>query len=170
VPEAKIPPTERITTSFKQLAIASSDLDLAAKELGKTISSLEAAVRRVGLELSAWHLVAGHDDPHGAYWTRDIGWTQLNGLWSIALRQTSGHNIAEQHDETIWPFEKAPRWMCVEASGKLPDLFETLVKRTRETTEKLKNRKKEADELAAAIDQILPETVDAAWTARKGKK
>jgi hypothetical protein len=170
VPETKIPPAERITTSFKQLAVASSDLNLATKDLAKTISNLEAAVRRVGLELSAWHLIAGHDDPGGAYWTRDIGWAEVDGVWAIAIRQTSGHNIADEYDETIWAFEKAPRWMCVEAAGKLPDLFETLVKRTNETTEKLKKRKKEAEELAAAIDQILPETIQAVANARKGKK
>ena len=60
--------------------------------------------------------------------------------------------------------------MAVESAGKLPDLFETLVKRTIETTEKLKARKKEADELAAALDGIVQETVDHVVTLKKGKK
>lgn len=168
--EAKIPPTQRITTSFRQLAVASSNLDLAAKDLSKTISNFETAVRRIGLQLSAWHMIAGHSEPGAEYWTRDVGWAQVNGQWCIAIRQTSGHDAVDQHSETIWAFDNAPKWICVEAAGKLPDLFETLVKRTQETIEKLKTRKRQADELAAAIEEILPETAEAVANARKGKK
>ncbi len=75
--ETKIPPTERITASYKQLAVASSDLDNAAKDLGNSLSNVEAALRRIGVQISAWHQIAGHEEPNGAYWSRDIGWAKV---------------------------------------------------------------------------------------------
>ena len=62
------------------------------------------------------------------------------------------------------------RWMAIEAVGKLPDLFETLTKRSRETVTKLQARKKEADALSEAIEAILPETTEQVNALKKGKK
>ncbi|MBL8295232.1 MAG: hypothetical protein JNN08_25530 [Bryobacterales bacterium] len=168
--ENKTSPSERISSAFKQLAHASSNLDFAAKELTKTISHLEAAARRIGVQVSAWHRIAGHDEGHGSYWSRDVGWAKVGNSWCIAIRKTWGHHEAEDHDEEIWAFADAPRWMAVESAGKLPDLFETLVNRTVETTEKLKARKAEADELSVAIEAVLPEITEQLMLHKKGKK
>ncbi len=168
--ENKIPPTERIATSFKQLAVASSDLDVVAKDLGISISNLESSVRRIGVQISAWRQVAGRQDDDGSYWSRDIGWAKINDFWCIAIRKTNGHHEHDYHNEEIWAFSDAPRSMAIESSGKLPDFFETLVKRTLETTDKLKARKQEADELAGAIEAVLPDTVEQVRALKKGKK
>lgn len=166
----KIPPTERVTASFKQLAVASSDLDNAAKDLGTSISNIEASLRRIGLQVSAWHQVAGHEADSGEYWSRDIGWTKLKNSWGIAVRKANGFEPTEDHNEEIWPFADAPRWMAIEAASKLPDLFETLVQRTNEMTEKLRRRKTQTDELAAALDGIVEETVAQIAPQKKVKK
>ena len=60
--------------------------------------------------------------------------------------------------------------MCIESAGKLPDLFDELLKRTRETTEKLKARTAQTKELAAALSAALPETVPAKKASGKGAK
>ena len=103
VAENKIPPTERIATSFKQLAVASSDLDVVAKDLGISISNLESSVRRIGVQISAWRQVAGRQDDDGSYWSRDIGWAKINDFWCIAIRKTNGHHEHDYHNEEIWP-------------------------------------------------------------------
>jgi hypothetical protein len=167
--ERKIPPTERITASFKELALVSPDVESAAADLAKSISNLESYLRRIGIQVSAWHEIAGNNDGFGPYWSRDIGWSNINNMWSIAVRKTSGHNAFDAYEEEVWTFDNAPRWMAMEAVSKLPDLFETLIKRSKETTEKLIARKKDADELAAAIEAILPE-IDEQRKLKKGKK
>jgi hypothetical protein len=170
VAETKVPPAERAVTAFRQLAVASSDSDTAAKDLGASLSTVESLLRRIGVRVSAWHQIAGHEDPNGPYWTRDLGWAKIKDSWCIAIRKTWGHEHADQHEEEIWPFSEAPRWMAIEGASKLPDLFETLVKRTQESTEKLKARKREADEVALALENVVQETVEQVATAKKGKK
>ena len=78
--------------------------------------------------------------------------------------------MADEHHEEIRAFNDAPRWMAIESAGKLPDLFETLVKRTVEAARKLKDRKREADELAAAIEAALPEVVEQVTPKKSQKK
>jgi cytochrome c-type biogenesis protein CcmE len=56
--------------------------------------------------------------------------------------------------------------MCVESVGKLPDLFDELIKRTVETTAKIKARTVEAEELAAAVREMYAELA----VAKKGRK
>lgn len=168
--EEKILSSERIAASFKELALVSPLVEAAAADLAESISKLESYLRRIHIQVSAWHKIAGHDDEWGYYWTRDIGWTRIKNTWRIAIRKTEGSHQQDEHEEEIWPFSDAPKWMCVEAVGQLPDLFEALIKRTKETTEKLKARKKDADDLAAAIGAILPETTRQVNALKKESK
>jgi len=48
-------------------------------------------------------------------------------------------------------FGEAPRWMQIESVGKIPDLFDELIKRTESTIRMLKAKAIEAKNLAAAI-------------------
>jgi len=157
MPENKTPPAERITASFKQLAVSSHDLTSAADDLGRAISTLDAALKTLNLGVSAWHQIARNEEPHGSYWTRDIGYTKVSGKWGIALRKTSGYYPTAEHHEEVWLFSDAPRWMCIESVGKIPELFEELIKRTEETTKKIRAKTTEAGDLAAAISAAASE-------------
>ncbi len=169
--EKIIPPSERIAASFKELALVSPEVDSAAADLAKSISTLESYLRRLGIKVSAWHRIAGDNtDEEGYYWSRDVGWSSIRNIWSIAIRKTSGNVLSDEHHEEIWTFADAPRWMAIEAVSKLPDLFETLIERTKETTEKLKARKKDADRLAAAIEAVFPQTNEQLAALKKGTK
>jgi hypothetical protein len=168
--EAKVPPTERIVSYFKELAVETSECNSAAIELSDAILPLETALRKIKLPVSAWHRIAGDEDDNGNYWTRDIGYTKIGDEWGIALRRTWGNLNVDHHREETWPFKDAPRWMCIESAGKLPDLFEELVKRTKETTAKLKARTTQARELAAAIAAVLPEAIPSPTGKQKGAK
>jgi hypothetical protein len=158
VPQEKIPPKERIASSFKQLAAVSNELNQSADQLAKAVASLEFRLQRIGVGVPAWHCIAGHDEGED-YWTRDVGYTQIGNEWKIAIRKTSGHHQAESHSEQVWAFGNAPKWMAVEAVSKLPDLFDELVSRTIDTTKKLKARTNDAIELGSAIDQLFAKPV-----------
>jgi hypothetical protein len=167
----KLPPSERITASFRELALVSPEVDSAAEDLANSISTLESYLRRIGIKVSAWHRIAGEDaDQEGYYWSRDIGWSSVRDTWRIAIRKTNGNEHYDEHNEEIWGFADAPRWMAVEAVSKLPDLFETLIQRTKEMTKKLKARAKETNELAAAIAAVFPEADQQIAALKKGKK
>jgi hypothetical protein len=75
----------------------------------------------------------------------------------------------DQHSEQVWPFNDAPRWMCVESVGKLPDLFDRLISQSVDTTEKIKATTIEAEELAAGVRTIRKEA-EQAEAAKKGRK
>jgi hypothetical protein len=152
--EKTVPARDRIATSFKQLATVSADLNSAANELNKTIAHLEQALSTLNLGVSAWHQVAGDEDEAGSYWSRDIGYARVRNRWCIAIRRTWGDYNHDDHNDEEWPFAEAPRWMAIESVGKLPELFEDLIKRTEEATQKIKAKTGEARELAAIVRVI----------------
>lgn len=154
MPEEKVLPKDRIASSFKQLSAVSTDLNNAAQELGKSISSLESALRSLNLGISAWQMVAGHEDDDGSYWSRDIGHTMVGDSWRIALRKANGHYPSDHHCEEVWAFNDAPRWMCIESVGKLPDLFEKLIKQAAATTEQIRAKTAETEAFAAAVREV----------------
>jgi len=171
VAEPKIPPSERIVSSLKQLAAETNDFDRAFAELLETIAPVESALSTLNLRVSAWHQVAGHEDRDGSYWSRSIGWAKADGQrWGIAIRRAWGHEFADQHNEETWPFKDAPSWMCIESAGKLPDLVDELIKRTKENAEKVKARAAQNRDLAAAITAALPEIIPKPVANAKGAK
>lgn len=151
----KIPPPERLATSFKQLTLSSTSLNSAVGGLCDNISPLDKALNGLNLGVSAWYKIAGHEDQDGSYWSRDIGYTKVGHTWGIALRRTSGHYHAGMYDEDVWLFRDAPRWMQIESVGKIPDLFDELIKRTEDTIGKIKAKTVEAFDLAKAINDTL---------------
>ncbi len=162
--QPKVPPSERINKSYKQLAIISPELHSAAKELTKTIDELNAALEPLYLKVPAWQTIAHGEDENGNYWNRAIGYTWVEDSWTIALKTDSGNEHADYHNEEVWAFSQAPRWLVIESIAKLPDLFETIIERVKETTTRLKARTEQAKELVAAIKAAAAE-IEAAKTA-----
>lgn len=154
----EIPPTERIAESYQQLSVASAELNAAADELAEMVASLESALLPLNLGVSAWHQLAGNENyDDGSYWGRSIGYAKIQNRWSIAIRRTWGNNKFDDHGDETWRFADAPRWMCIESAGKLPNLFDDLIKRTRESTQKLKSRTEATAGLVAAVAALAPE-------------
>jgi hypothetical protein len=155
-PMAHVPPKERIASSFKQLSVVSADLNSAADEFTSTISKLDEALKSLRLGVSAWHKIAGNEDEEsGGFWTRDIGYARVRGKWGIAIRKTWGNNYHDEYQEEEWLFGEAPHWMRIESIAQLPDLFDNLIKRTEETTTKIKAKTSETNELAAVINEVV---------------
>jgi hypothetical protein len=122
-------PAERIVQSFKQLTVSSVNLNSAADELCVNIAPLNAALRTINLGVSAWHKITGTEDENGWFWRRDIGYAQVGRTWGIALRRIEGNHGEGEHEEQIWLFHDAPKWMQIESVGRIPDLFDELIAR-----------------------------------------
>ncbi|SRR5260221_8451211 len=153
-----VPPSERITSAVKQLAVSSAGVKSAADELCANIAPFEAALAKFDLGVSAWHQIAGHQDSDdGVWWSRDIGYVNIGRRWCIALRKANGVRYADVYEEEVWSFSEAPRWMQIEAVAKIPDLFEVLLKRTEETIKNLKAKSVQAIELTDALNAALAE-------------
>jgi hypothetical protein len=161
-----VPPSERITSAVKQLAIFSADVKSAADELCENIAPLDAALAQFDLGVSAWYEIAGNQREDGSCWSREIGYAKVGKKWGICLKKAEGHVAAEYGNEEVWLFKDAPRWMQIESVTKIPDLFETLIKRADDTVKKLKAKSRQAEELADALNTALKEIGQAAETRR----
>lgn len=157
----KVSSAEAVKTTYPQLAAETKQLKATITELGKSISGVESSLRRIGLEVSAWHKIAGGENEHnGIRWSRDIGYTQWGRHWHIMLRQWSLDPNGDE-DSELHEFAEAPPWMIIEAAGKIPDLLEELINRTQETRKQLVKRKAEVDELAAVLANLAVEAMQA---------
>jgi hypothetical protein len=148
---------ERVQTAYRQLSVLATDLNSASIELSKTITELEAVLKKLNLGVAAWVQISGNSDENGNYWNRNIGYARIGDQWGIALRTASGNNNSEYEEAEEWLFDNAPRWMRVEAVGKIPDLLEKLIQQTNDTTERIKKRGAEAKEITAAIKAAAAE-------------
>ena len=153
---------ERVETSYKRLSLAAASLNIASDELGQVIGVLDKALKKLNLGLSAWVELSGSescpDDPY-RWWGRYIGYGKVGDKWGVALRTLEGDHRDPDHDsEEAWLFNDAPRWMRVEAIGKIPELLERLVQQTEQTTKTIKKKTEQAHELAQAIYNLSEES------------
>ena len=148
--------SERVSASYRQLSLAASHLNLVSDELGKSISVLDSALRKLNLGISSWSRLDRWEDAFGNYSSRYLGYAKVNNRWGIALRTVAGNNN-QPEDATVeeWLFNDAPRALRIEAVEKLPDLFENLIKEADTTIRKVKAQTSSARNLASALTDAL---------------
>ena len=157
-PAPQISPAEKVQATYKQLSQAATNLNIASDELGKAISLLDAALKKLNLGVSAWVELASNMDQYGCWWDRSLGYAKVGDKWGIALRKKEGEAANPENDtEEKWLFNDGPRWMRVEASKRIPELLEALLKETHSTTKVLNERIALASELAAAVEKVASE-------------
>jgi len=144
--------SERVSSSYRQLSLAASHLNLVSDELGKSIAVLDAALKKLNLGISTWSRLDRWEDAFGNYSSRYLGYAKVNNRWGIALRTVAGNNN-QPEDATVeeWLFNDAPRALRIEAVEKLPDLFENLIKEADVAIKKVKAQTISARQLAAAL-------------------
>lgn len=153
----KASPLEAVRTSYPHLAGESKQLKQAVRDLGNSVLGVELSLRRIGLDVSAWHQIAGGDDPDSGYvWGREIGYTRLGDFWHIAIREWS-QEVGQEGQQATYKFADAPPWMCLEAAAKIPGLLETLIERTQDMRRKISARVAEVDELAKVLKTLAEE-------------
>ena len=147
---------QRISNSYKQLSQAATELNSVSDELGKFVTALDSALRRLNLGIATWLRLESREDGSGNYTKRDLGYAKVGNKWGIALRTMSGnHNDVEDSNVEEWLFNDAPRALRIESVEKLPDLFESLVKEADAATKQIRTKTQRAQALASAlVDQV----------------
>jgi hypothetical protein len=167
-PPPEVRPTSRVQASYKELAQAAINLNVASDELGNAIAVLDASLKKLNLGVAAWvTLSSGDGSSRGQdwWWSRDFGYAKVRDKWGIALRTSSGDgNYIDEDSEELWLFNDAPRWMRIEAVGKIPDLLDALLKQAQDTAKGIEKKTAQALELASAISTIAEETQPEART------
>jgi hypothetical protein len=144
----------RISSSYKQLTQAATELNAVSDELGKFVTALDSALRRLNLGIATWLRLESREDGSGNYTKRDLGYAKIGNKWGIALRTMSGnHNDVEDSNVEEWLFNDAPRALRIESVEKLPDLFENLVKEADAATKQIRTKTQRAQALATALTE-----------------
>jgi len=148
--------SERVQKSFQQLAVRAANLNTVSDELGKSIEELDAALKKLNLGVTAWVTFARGGDESGEYWsTRELGYSKISNRWGIALRTCSGeYSYPERDSEETWPFNDAPRWMRIEGINHIPELIDELGEEAEKTTQRIREKVGEAQQLAATINAV----------------
>jgi hypothetical protein len=147
--------SERVTSSIQQLSLVATDLNKASDELGKAVFSIDIVLQGLNLGVPTWVTIQGcHDHEDLNYWSHDLGYSKVGSRWGISLRVREGNDHwPDQESCDVWLFNDSPRWLRIEGVAKIPELLESLIKDTEETTKKIKSKTTEANQFATAIVQ-----------------
>lgn len=151
-------PSERISTAFKTLIGSAKSINDASGELAKPIASLEKSLKRLNLGVACWTTISEDAIEWPYFRNRQVGYaySRERGGWCLAIRAIEGREGMPELDfEKTWPFSDAPRHLRIKAVDKLPELIEALVKTTDATTSRLKKKVAPAQELAAAVNELV---------------
>ena len=157
MPSKPDPLASRVSQSYQQLSAAASQLNAVSDDLGKFVSALDTALRRLNLGIATWLRLDGREDGLGNYTKRDLGYAKIGGKWGIALRVVAGnHNTPDVSTVEEWLFNEAPRALRIEAVEKLPDLFDGLVKEADDATRRIRSKSSKIQELAERLKTADP--------------
>lgn len=147
--------TVRVSSAYKQLSSAASELNRVSDELSKFVGALDVALKKLNLGIATWIRLDSREDGSGNYTKRDLGYAKVGGRWGIALRgMTGNHNTPDESTVEEWLFSDAPRALRIEAVEKLPDLFDNLIKEAEAATAQIKARTSQAQHLASILTEI----------------
>jgi hypothetical protein len=147
--------TVRVSSAYKQLSSAATELNTVSDELGKFVAALDGALKKLNLGISTWIRLDSREDGLGNYSKRDLGYSKVAGRWGIALRTMTGnHNTPDISNVEEWLFNDAPRALRIEAIEKLPDLFDGLIKDAESATAQIRSRTSQAQHLAHILNEI----------------
>ena len=151
-------PSERISAAFKTLIASAKSINDASGELAKPIASLERSLKRLNLGIACWTNIRDDTTEWPYFRNQQVGYaySKDRGSWCLAIRTSEGReDMPEPAYEKTWPFSEAPGYLRIRAVDKLPELIEALVKTTEATTSKLKKQVAPAQELAAAVNELI---------------
>ena len=148
---------QRVESSYRQLSTVASDLNSVSDELGKSISELDSALKKLNLGISVWVEISDESGNGGYFWREELGYGKVGGKWGVALRTVSGHRANEDDDVESWLFNDAPRSLRISAIGKIPELLEKLSVEASETAKQVRGKLAEAQEVAAVLRKAAQE-------------
>jgi len=146
--------SERVQAAYLQLSAVASDLNFVSDELGKSVTELDSALKKLNLGVSVWKPMYSNDGlPEDTWYTHeDIGYAKIDGKWGVSLRTVAGdHNYPDRDTIEEWLFNDAPRSLRLSAIGHIPELLDALTQRADETAKSVRGELTTAQAVAAAI-------------------
>lgn len=142
---------QKVQVCYLELSAIAFDLNGISDELGKSITEIDSAIKKLNLGVSVWAEITSQENlPF--YSSEEIGYAKIGGKWGIALRTVQGCHVEEDADKIeAWLFNDAPRSLRLAAIEKLPDMLRKLSAAAAETTKNLTSKLAEAQEIAAAV-------------------
>jgi hypothetical protein len=146
-----------VASFYSELRTVAADLNAVSDELGNSIAEIDAVLKRLNLGITVWtSMRKGSGDPNEgdfSYWSEDIGYAKWSGRWGICLRETHGDVSLDEENTDTWLFGDAPRALRLVAIDHIVALLRKLSEEGAATTQKIKDKLADAQELAAAISK-----------------
>src|ERR1700722_14127044 len=136
--EALSKKVDRVKKLIEQFPSAASTLNCATDQLGKSVSRLDAILKKFSLGIPTWVTFNESTASAPSYDHEDLGYTKIGGRWGIAIRIVSGDLRAEE-DEKVeqYSFNDAPRLLRVQAVTKIPELLMALLESAAQMSKEL---------------------------------
>lgn len=148
------PLAARVQKSFLELSEVASDLNSVSDELGKCVSEIDVALKKLNLGISVWVNVNHWEDEHTGidYYSEQIGYGKIEGKWGLAIRTVRG-NYNWPDDEKIesWLFNDGPRKLRLASIEKIPEVLSELSKQSLEMVKNIRGRLNEVKDVAGAV-------------------
>lgn len=150
---------EKVEFSYRKLSTAASELNFVSDELGKCVSEMDSALKKLNLGITVWVLIRGDQDEVG-FWSEDLGYQKIAGKWGIALRTVSGsHGGEDEAAVETWLFNDAPRSLRLSAIAKIPALLEQLSAEAAKVAGEISKSLDDVKKVAAAVTKTAQEPV-----------
>jgi hypothetical protein len=160
-------PTEReslsakVQASFQKLSSVATELNAVSDELGKCVTDLDAALKKLNLGVTTWlEIRSREDDQTGDYSSDYLGYAKVGGRWGIALSKTTGNRNygPDTGPDEEWVFNDGPRELRLASIAKIPELLNKLGDEATAMAEDVRNKLGEAQEVAEAIKLVANES------------
>jgi len=153
---------QRVANHYSLLSDAAKDLNSVSDELGKPISDVDNALKKLNLGVAVWVPIRHDDGSPDESWYRseDIGYAKIGANWGICLRKANGDYQRPDEDqlEERWLFNDAPRTLRMSAIEKIPELLEKLSDEAVATAKQIRARLAEVQAVADAVKAVANKT------------
>lgn len=140
----------RLKDAFAECEESGKVLNEASDKLAELFKALDARIAGMNLGVAAWYTYAESKSPTG--WNRSVGYTRSNKRWGLSIKQWRDEPTGD-HLEEVWLINDAPRFLRIEAAAHIPDLIESLAKRTKEMTKLVERAEDTVNTLLAVLPQ-----------------
>jgi hypothetical protein len=151
----------RIQDSFRNIPTLATSLNNVSDSLNNSARRIEAVLKKHALGVTSWVKFPDKSPRDGmTYHYEQVGFTKINGRWSLAIRTVDGDEVNGDKNVETWPFNEAPRGLRVKAVNSLPELVVQLEKDGNEMIQEVTEQVKAVDLLADALEAVLVPTAE----------
>jgi hypothetical protein len=152
------PLSERASEFYSQLSSVANELNAVSDELGKSITQIDAALKKLNLGITVWVPIqgwSGDERYENEFWSEELGYAKINGKWGVSLKRVEGnYTDPDSADVESWLFSDAPRTLRLTAIEKIPELLERLTAQASIATQKIQDKLADAQAVAAALNPV----------------